>query len=61
MRSNYISEVFPKFLVVNNMCRIRFHGLCYYCASNGFHSHSKLGFLRNRNIPFHIKREGIDE
>ena len=32
-----------------------------YCTSNGFHSHPKLGFLKKVNIPFRIKRKGIDE
>ena len=39
------------------------YGIYYmdYCISNGFHSHPKLGFLRKGNIPFRIKRKGIDE
>ena len=39
------------------------YGIYYmdYCISDGFHSHPKLGFLRKGNIPFRIKREGIDE
>ena len=39
------------------------YGIYYMdcCISNVFHSHLKLGFLRKGNIPFRIKRKGIDE